>query len=226
MSIKDKIKELLNKKDFAGVVELAKHDRSVTKHLISLLYSEDNLLHWRAADALGKLAENPDALSEDKARVIIGRLFTNLEDQSGGNGWGSIEAIGAIIAAQPYKLSGFIPKMASKISDARLWVGLLWSIRQIGEKRPDLFGDYVFHVVGLLRNPRRTTRGHAAWALGAIGDANVRVLEGLILDVRETLEGLLSDKNYIPLYINGEIEERAISDISKEALAALKERQG
>ncbi len=225
MSAKDQIKELLGNKDFDGVVELARRDRGVARHLTSLLYNEDNLLHWRAADALGKLTAHQDVLSEDKARIIIGRLFINLEDQSGGNGWGSMEAIGAMIAAQPYKLSSFVPKMISKISDARLWVGLLWSIRQIGEKQPDLFKDYIFHVVGLLRNPRRTTRGHAAWALGAIGDADVRVLEGLILDVRETLGGLLNDKNLIPIYIDGDIHERVIGDIAKEALAALRVRE-
>lgn len=225
MSTKDRIKEFLEKKDFDGVVEFARRDRNVTKYLTSLLYSEDNLLHWRAADALGKLTVHQDVLSENKARIIIGRLFTNLEDQSGGNGWGSMEAIGAMIAAQPYRLSSFVPKMISKISDARLWVGLLWSIRQIGEKQPDLFKDYIFHVVGLLRNPRRATRGHAAWALGAIGDADVRVLEGLILDVRETLGGLLNDKNLIPIYIDGDIHERVIGDIAKEALASLRARE-
>ncbi|MCL6471368.1 MAG: HEAT repeat domain-containing protein [Firmicutes bacterium] len=226
MSTKDILKGLLQNKNFDAVVELAKSDRAVVRQLTSLLYNEDNLLHWRAVNAFGVLAAHPEVLDENKAHVVIGRLLYNLEDQSGGNAWGSMEAIGAIVAAQPYKLGSFVPKMFAKISDSRVWVGLLWSVRQIGEKRPELFKNYVFHVLGLLRNPRISVRGHAAWALGAIGEAGTTVLEGLVFDVRESLEGLLKDHHRINIYTDGELQEKAISDIAKEALAVLKERQG
>jgi len=226
LSIKDEIRTLLEKRDFDKLKELATTEKGVTKYLRSFLYSEDDLLHWRAAEALGVFAGDKNLLSDEKVRSITTRLFTALEDKSGGNGWGSIEAIGAMVAARPDQLSKLIPKMFSYIWDGRVRKGLLWSVRRIGEKRPDLFKDKILHIVGLLRNPSNTTRGHAAWALGVIGDTDIKVLEGLVLDVKETLEGLLDDDSLIRIYDEGELQERTIADIAKEALAALDRRQG
>ncbi len=226
MSLKDDIKSLLEKKDFDGVVELAAHERGVLKYLRSLLYSEDDLLHWRAAEAFGRIAEHPDIMSREKVNTTITRLLVSLEDKSGGTGWGSMEAIGAMVAARPDEFGKAIPKMFSYIWDGRIRKGLLWSVRRIGKERPDLLKDKIFHVVGLLRNPSNTTRGYAAWALGVIGDSDVRVLEGLVVDVKETLEGLLRDDSRIRIYDDGELQERTISQIAKEALAALNGRQG
>ncbi len=222
MSLKDDIKSLLENKDFDGVVELAARERGVLKYLRSLLYSEDDLLHWRAAEAFGRIAEHPDIMSREKVNTTITRLLVSLEDRSGGTGWGSMEAIGAIVAARPDEFGKAIPKMFSYIWDGRIRKGLLWSARRIGQKRPDLLKDKIFHIVGLLRNPSNTTRGHAAWALGVIGDTDVRILEGLVVDVKEALEGLLNDESRIRVYDNGELQERTISQIAKEALAALK----
>lgn len=226
MSLKDEIKTLLERRDFDTLKKLAAQKKGVTKYLRAFLYSEDDLLHWRAAEALGELAGDQNLLSDEKVRAITTRLFTALEDKSGGNGWGSIEAVGAMVAARPDQLSNLVPKMFSYIWDGRVRKGLLWSVRRIGEQRPDLFKDKIFHIVGLLRNPSNTTRGHAAWALGVIGDTDIRVLEGLVLDVRETLEGLLDDDSRIRIYDEGELLERTIADIAKEALAALDRRQG
>ncbi|HZD60814.1 MAG TPA: hypothetical protein VE439_10235 [Anaerolineae bacterium] len=225
MHLKDDIKTLLEQREFDKLLELAARKKGVIRYLVSFLYSEDDLLHWRAVDALGALAKNPSVLSTEKAHTVISRLFLNLEDQSGGNAWGAIEAVGAMIAVRPNQLGNEIPKMFSFISDARLWKGLLWSVRRIGEQRPDLLRDKIFHVVGLLRNPSNTARGHAAWALGAIGDTDVRVLEGLIIDIKETLEGLLDDDSRVRIYREGELQETTVGDLAKEALASLNGRQ-
>ncbi|MBE0447143.1 MAG: hypothetical protein IBX64_03415 [Actinobacteria bacterium] len=222
MSVKDDIKNLLENKEFDKLIRLAVQEKAVARHLISFLYSENELLHWRAVDGLGIIAKDQAILSPEKVRAIISRLFLNLEDKSGGNGLGSLEAIGAIIAARLNQLSDHIPKLFSYISDAGLRKGLLWSVRRIGEQQPDLLKDWVFHVVGLLRNPSNTTRGHAAWSLGAIGDTNIRVFEGLIVDINETLEGLLNDKNHIRIYDKGELREATVGELAKESLAALK----
>lgn len=228
MSNKDKIKTFLEQKEFHKLVELARNERGTVRHITSFLYNEDNLLHWRAVEGLGRLAEHPDILSIEKIRVIISRLFLNLEDRSGGNAWGTIEAIGAMIAARLDQLDNQIPKMLIYMKDAKCWVGLLWAMRKIGEKRPDLLEGTVPYVIGLLRNPRRTTRGHAVWVLGAIGYVGAQdVLDGrLSIDIKETLEGLLHDKNPVIIYDNGDLRERIIGDLAQEALAALGGRQG
>jgi hypothetical protein len=223
VSLKDEIKDLLEKKEFDRLVELAAREKNTIRYLNRFLYSEDDLLHWRAAEAYGLIAKDPSILSTERVRTIIERLFVALEDQSGGNGWGSIEAIGAMIAARPVDLKGFIPKMFVSIQDARLWVGLLWAVHKIGERRPDLFRDFMVNVIGLLHNPRRTTRGHAVWALSVVGDnTEIKVLDdALVFDVKEALQALLKDNNPVRLYIDGDFQERRISDLAKEALAAL-----
>lgn len=225
MSLKETIRGHLQNKEFDQLVELAAREKQTIKYLTSFLYSEDDLLHWRAADALGIIAAHREVVSTDKLRSVIDRLFVNLNDQSGGNAWGAVEAIGAIIAARPREFSGLIDKMFSYISDGRIRKGLLWSVRKIGLERPDFFEDKVFHVVGLLRNPSNTTRGHAAWALGAIGYTDIRVIETLIVDIKETLRALQDDDSRIRVYDDGELREVTVGELAEESLESIDKRR-
>jgi len=212
LSIKNDIKNLLELGEFDKLIELAAAEKGITRYLTSFLFSEDELLHWRAVEGLEVLAKDPYILSAEKVRTIISRLSLNLEDQSGGNGWGSLEAIGALIAARPYQLEDQIPMLFSRMWDSSLRKGLLWSVRRIGEKSPELLADRVPYVIGLLRNPSKTTRGHAAWALGTIGD----------MSVEETLEALRKDNNLIRIYNDGELQEITISKLAEDSLASIK----
>jgi len=210
--VKDDIRTFLQNKEFDKLVELASRDKKVIRHLTSFLYNEDELLRWRAAEGFAAIVKSPHVLSIEKIHILIDRLTINLEDQSGGNAWGAIEAFGAIIAARPYELDGQIPKLFSFIHDARLWKGILWSARRIGEQDPGLLKNRLHMVIGLLRNPSKTTRGHAAWTLGAIGDS----------DVLEILETLQKDTNRIHIYDQGELREVTVGEIAKRSIAEIK----
>jgi len=86
--------------DFRGLLAAGK-PMAVVRALFSLLYSPDELVHWRAVKALGRAAA---ALADEKpqaGRDILRRLFCALNDESGDNGRAVPEAIGAIISRRP-----------------------------------------------------------------------------------------------------------------------------
>lgn len=212
MSVKDEIRTYLSNNELDKLVELASRDKRTTRQLTAFLYHEDELMRWRAAEAFGVIARDPYILSVEKLQIIISRLTLNLEDRSGGNAWSSMEAVGAIIAARSYQLEDQIPKLFSFIHDARLWKGLLWSVRKIGEQNPGLLQKRLHLVIGLLRNPSNTTRGHAAWALGVIGDG----------DSIEILESLQKDKHDIRIYERGELLEITVGELAKRSIDEIK----
>lgn len=212
MSVKDGIRKILSNNELDKLVELASREKSTIRQLTSFLYNEDELLRWRAAEGFGIIARDPYILSVEKLQTIISRLTLNLEDRSGGNAWSSMEAVGAMIAARSYQLENQIPKLFSFIHDARLWKGLLWSVRRIGEQNPGLLQNRLHLVIGLLRNPSNTTRGHAAWALGVIGDG----------DAIEILESLQADKHSIRIYDKGELLDITVGELAKRSLDEIK----
>jgi len=212
LSVKDEIRVFLRNNEPDKLVELASREKSTIRQLTSFLYSEDELLRWRAAEGFGAIAGNPHIFSAEKLRTIISRLTLNLEDRSGGNAWGSMEAVGAIIAARSYQLENEIPKLFSFIHDARLWKGLLWSARKIGEQNPSLLQNRLHQVIGLLRNPSNTTRGHAAWVLGVIGDG----------DSIEILESLQKDKHGIRIYDKGGLRNITVGGLAKQSIDEIK----
>jgi HEAT repeat protein len=212
LSVKDEIRTILTDNEPHKLVELASREKSTVRQLTSFLYNEDELLRWRAVEGFGAIAKDPYILSVEKLQTIISRLTLNLEDRSGGNAWSSLEAVGAIIAARSYQLENQIPKLFSFIHDARLWKGLLWSVRRIGEQNPGLLQNRLHLVIGLLRNPSNTTRGHAAWALGVIGDG----------DAIEILESLTTDKHGIRIYDKGELLDITVGELAKRSLDEIK----
>ena len=62
--------------------------RQVVNPLFSFLYNTDELLKWKAVTALGAVVSNLASHDMESARIVMRRLIWNLNDESGGIGWG------------------------------------------------------------------------------------------------------------------------------------------
>jgi len=211
VSLKAEIKQLLDDKEFEKLVDLAEHEKRVVRYLFSLLYSMDDLTHWRAAEALGMVAGKQAEKKVDGGRNIPRRLLWSLAEESGATAWPAPEALGAVVAARPSLFPDYAPIVLSFIEDPVLQRGVLWSARKIAEKRADLIKDSVPRVIGLLSDSDPIIRGHAAWALGAMWAQ----------EAIEELEGLKDDAGPLYIYNAEELQPKTVGELAAESLAEL-----
>ena len=98
--LKSKVRQVLQSSDFNLALEkLGRFSpRQVINPLLSFLYSGDDEIRWRAVSGLGSVVSKFADKDMEGARLILRRLMWNLNDESGGIGWGSPEAMGEILA--------------------------------------------------------------------------------------------------------------------------------
>jgi hypothetical protein len=222
-ALKQRVLELLRSDDLAlGLEKLCQLPaRQVINPLFSFLYSNDPEIKWAAVTAMGavtaKLADN----DMEAARVIIRRLIWNLNDESGGIGWGSPEAMGEILAKQKglageYAniLISYAREHGNYLENENLQHGLLWGIGRLSQAQPKTAMEAVPHLIPYLKSRDATVRGLAVWTLGLLG----------VEEARRDLESLKTDESEIQIFIEGCLVKRRVRDLATDALKAMSAR--
>ena len=149
--------------------------------LFSFFYRDESWLRWRAITAMGEAVMQMAGRDMEYARNIMRRLIWNLNDESGGIGWGSAEAMGEIMARVPQLAEEYGPLLASYIREDRnrpdhpdLQAGALWGIGRLAHVRPHRISDAAPFLDPFLREDRPTLKGLAAWVSQAIFHESLR----------------------------------------------------
>ena len=90
-SLKERIRAALLGKDFEEVVRQALAEKKVLRILISLAYDKEDLLCWRAIEAMGKAAGAMAEKDPATVRDTVQRLLWSVREESGGIGWSAPE---------------------------------------------------------------------------------------------------------------------------------------
>ncbi len=192
--------------------------RQVVNPLFSFFFHTDELIKWRAITAMGivvnELAEHDLA----SARVIMRRLLWNMNDESGGIGWGSPEAMGEIMARHPklaeeYSaiLISYIRKEANYVEYEGLQRGVLWGLGRLAQVRPRLLYEVPPLLLPYLKSKDAAVRGIAAWTAGLLRSGVTK----------ELLTDLCDDGNKIILFLDGHMVERTVGELAREAISRL-----
>lgn len=187
--------------------------------LFSLLYHGDTTIKSRAVRLLGMNVARLAETDMEGARNVVRRLMWNLNDESGGIGWGSPEALGEILArheglAREYAhiLLSYARRDGNYIENEVLQRGLIWAVSRLWGSRPEVLGDLKQHLRLYLESGDAAVRGLAAELAGRLGDKDA--CDRLIL--------LLGDDS---LYDSPMEEERGlkrrVNDSARAALARL-----
>ena len=221
--LKQKIQRLLTQDDFESA--LASLSQLPARELISPLfyffYSKDELTKWRAVTAAGAVVSGLAQTDMESARIVMRRLMWNLNDESGGIGWGSPEAMGEIMArhkglAKEYAhiLVSYVRKDGNFIEHESLQRGVLWGLGRLAQSYPSFLKEADAFIPPYLDSTDGIVRGLAAKLCGV-----------LCLDsARAALEKLKEDKTAILLFGNGVISTYQINRIVSDALARMKTR--
>ncbi len=207
---KKEVEALVKEYKVEHLLSMAEQDKRIIRDLQRLLYSVDNLLRLRAADALGKvsalIAQNdPGTISK-----LLQGFFTSIAD-SAGSSWGAMDAIGEIISNRPEQFAGYIPQLYYFMRDKALLVGVLRALGKIAGKRPDLIRKVTFRFITLLRDPDPEIHGYTAILLGNLGAH----------EARDGLRILRDDPTAIEIYRDGGLEKRTIGQLASEALTKI-----
>ena len=211
--LKKETLEFLSHKDFENGLEkiIQLPARQVVNPLFSFFYNSNELVRWRAVTAMGVVVSNLADHDMESARVIMRRLIWNLNDESGGIGWGSPEAMGEIMAghdrlAEEYHniLISYIMPDGNYIEHEILQRGVLWGIGRLAHARPQLVEDSVLFLLPYMQSEDANLRGLAAWTAGLFDCKTTRML----------LKRLENDQATLTIYLNGKLEKFTVAQLA------------
>lgn len=192
--------------------------RQVVNPLFSFVCSTDPTVRWRAVTVIGVVMTTLAAADMDAARVVMRRMIWQLNDESGGIGWGIPEAMGETMArhkglAEEYAhmLRSYIQEEGNFLEHVPLQRGVLWGLGRLARARPSLVEKATPDIERFLSADDAQLRGLAAWILGLVGAQGAR----------PRLENLTADGAEVLLYLDWREESCTVSELAGQALAAL-----
>jgi len=116
--------------------------RRVINPLFSFFCSGDERLRWRAITAAGAVISKMAQRRVEDARIMMRRLMWTLNDESGGIGWGSPEAMGETMARSAVLTKEYAAIFASYLNPAGNYLehavlqrGVLWGASRLARSR-------------------------------------------------------------------------------------------
>jgi hypothetical protein len=217
---KNKIFDLLSQKDFKkGLKEICRLPaRQAVNPLFSFLFSLDENLKWRTITAFGEVVASLAKCDLESARIIMRRLMWNLNDESGGIGWGSPEAMGEIMARSPrlaeeYStiLVSYIRPDGNFLEHEVLQRGVLWGLGRLAYVQSEMISYAAAFLGSFLDSEDPTLRGLAVWVAGALPiEKNLPFIKLLA-----------EDSARFKLFIDGEIIEMSIGQLVADVLSKI-----
>ena len=229
MIFKTRVKTLLDAEDYDGLMDLsAAHGGKVGNCLISLASDLDEERRQRAVRALGLVTARMFDREPEQARRVVRQLIWNLNEESGGIGWGMPEAFGEILAlreelADEYRsiLACHLIEPERALDHEELQRGVIWALGRLKRFPGGLREEVVTALIKVLQQDNPVLRGTAAWALGEMG---AREAFQPLKDLPETGEmiSLWADNKLIRMSLK-EVSEAAREKIMKKEVDGMNE---
>jgi hypothetical protein len=215
--LKKKILELLDSDDLEqSLDEICQLPaRKAVNPLFSFFYHTNELIKWRAITAMGAVVSGLADQDIESARVVMRRLIWNLNDESGGIGWGSPEAMGEIMArhskmAEEYAflLVSYVNEQGHYLEHPILQRGVLWGLGRLAHSRPRLVNHAAPFLLPYMRSEDAYHRGLSAWTAGAL-DSDL---------TKSLLQHLCDDNAVINIFIDMNLIEVTVGQLVRKAL--------
>jgi len=187
-------------------------DEQLVGPLFSHFYAINETIKFRSIIAMGELGLRLASKRMEKARVLMRRIMWNLNDESGGIGWGSPEAMGEILSKSPelateFKsiLFSYLDPRGNFIEHEALQRGVLWGIGTYLKAMPQDLDKTTEALIGLhLLSSDPVKRGYAVRALTSAGSFMGRILP----------EALRTDPEEIDIFTGWHFIKICIADIA------------
>lgn len=188
--------------------------RQVVNPLFAFFCDANPLRRWRAVTAMGLAVSRLAAENIESARVVMRRFMWNLNEESGGIGWGCPEAMGECTAlserlAAEYGgiLWSYLHPERNFIDHPALQEGVLWGVGRLVHARPAPPAEGAELLRPFLSSPVPALRGLAARACGPLADAGLRSL----------LATLEADEAPLTIYRGATLETCSVGALAAQA---------
>ena len=210
------IRTLLAREDTDALALMAReHGGRTAAGLVGLVTDLDETIKWRAVTALGRTVATLYSQDPERARKVLRQLLWNLNEESGGIGWGMPEAFGEIIALTPplkkeygYLLVAYLSEKCCFLENDQLVMGVVWALGRIRDLDPELKQQALPFLLETLNHPNPTLQGTAAWTLGQL-----KAREALPF-----LKGLRTGPGMIKIFEQGCLKEKTIQEWITESI--------
>ena len=190
--------------------------RKAINPLFSFLCSPNELLKWRAVTAMGQIVDRLADTDMESARVIMRRYMWQLNDESGGIGWGCPEAMGEIMARNENLaaefwciLISYVRPDGNFLEHEVLQRGALWGVGRLAHARPQLLKDSVDYLHPYMQAEDPYLRGLAAWGAGAIRNKKTEAI----------LNRLTQDPATLSVFLKRHLKTCSVAELAQGALA-------
>jgi len=205
---KKEVEALVKEYRLDALLQAAGQDKKVLWYLNRLLCASDELLRLRAAEALGKACKVVSVTDPKTVVAVFQGLLKPFADSSA-SVWGSVDAIGEIIANVPDLFAGYITRLYPLLEDETLRPKVLRALGRIAQVRPNIVRRrLLFPLLPFLQDTNPQTRGYAVWLFG-----NLHMPEA-----RESLAGVKGQETEMAFYAEGRLIKKTIGELVAEAL--------
>jgi len=211
--IKKKIYDCLLDQDFKKGLDVISRieEKKAVSPLFSFFYNGNELIKWRSITAMGIVLSKLAASDKEAARIVMRRMIWNLNDESGGIGWGSPEAMGEAMARSPLIaeeyhriLLSYIMPEGNFIELEALQQGVLWGIARLAHVRPQMVETSAALLYPYLDSGDPVRIGLAAWTAGVYDCP----------ETNEKIEELKSNEAKLNVYTGNKMERVTIGDLA------------
>ena len=209
------VKRLLEEGAYSEIADLAREDKGVLRWLISLSYDKEDVVSWRAMEAVGVVGRELMKDGGDVVRDTVRRMLWSMGDESGGIGWSAAEIIGEIIRNNPDGFPDIVPILWSYREEEMFRAGTVWAMGRIAEVRPDLVRFIVRDLPEILEDGNPAVRGYAVWTISMLEDGALA----------EEAKKLADDNASVAFYREGKLVKTTVGDIVKEMVSKRSNKQ-
>lgn len=213
--LKKAVREALAAADFERVTQLALDNRKVFGILMSLSFNKEDLICWRAIEAMG-IASSRVASERDPelVRNAVRRIIWSAREESGGMGWSAPELLGEIVRGSPRAFTDIptiILSLHTEDEEGVFLKGVIWALGRMAEAGITGVEGAESLVLDSLASTDPRARGLAAWAAGKLE----------ISRAVEDLRGLEDDQAEFSIYRERELVRTTVGREASAALAIL-----
>lgn len=202
--LKEEFITLLKERRTDRIAGLVAEKKGNLRYLSRLLFHPEDLVRWRAIEAMGEVAFRLAGDDPEAVRNMLRNLLWSINEESGGIGWCAPHCIGEIIHRCPDIFGEFAPIVLSFTDEEMLKRGVVWAAGRIAQARPGLVTEEVPRLIGFLEDPDPVVRGYTLRYLGFVG---YRPDFGLHA-------GLINDFGEVPVYENGDLSIYTVAGLA------------
>jgi len=162
---KETVRLLLRSRDLAGLVSWAGESRDPLGTLFSLTYDRDELMRWRAIEAIGIAAAQLGASEIEKVKDFIRRLLWQMNDESGGVAWHAPEVLGELLFRIPSLIEQYGSLLPQYLRQSPFETGAHFALARIAPHAGELLSECADILRESLDSEEPAIRAYARIAL-------------------------------------------------------------